>query len=1145
MVILNPLMSESKIQNFNHLKIHSQYSICEGAIKIDDLKDFSKENRLKAIGLCDTINLCGALEFAEKISKVGTQPIIGTQINFKFLETTGLLPLYALDAKGYKRIIELSSLSYLHNTELSEPHLEFNELLKHNDGVALFSGSITGLFGQLFQKGKFSEIKDLCSKLKKNYGDRFYIEIQRHGDENEVGFEKFNLSKSLELKIPIIATNETFYIKKEMHEAHDALICIKNKTYINEKNRARYTDQHYFKNDIEMSELFADIPEALENNYNFPYRCSFRPLSSKPILPNISSEKSGSADEILQNESFKGLEEKFINHFKVPKKNLLNNENFIRYQDRLNHELNIIIEMRYASYFLIVSDYIKWAKNNDIPVGPGRGSGAGSLVAWCLSITDVDPIKFNLIFERFLNPDRISMPDFDIDFCEEKRDQVFKYLTKKYEESVAHIITFGKLKARMVIRDVGRVLGLSYGFVDSISKMIPFDPSRPQNLTECIAGEPRLQKMINEDQRVKKLIEISLKLEGLNRNVATHAAGVVIADKKLKEIVPLYKDSSADLLLPSTQFDMYSAESAGLIKFDFLGLKTLTVINNTQNLIKKKNKNFHIEKISYDDQKVFELLSSGKTVGLFQIESSGMREALIQMKPNHIEDIIALVALYRPGPMSNIPTYNDCKHGRQEPDYLHPLLEEILKPTYGVIIYQEQVMQIAQKLSGFSAGQADILRRAMGKKKRAELEKQKQNFIAGAVNKGISKDVAAGIFLKIEPFAEYGFNKSHAAAYAIISYQTAFLKTYYPKEFIAASMTMDISNQNKLSEFYEELKRLNVEIIRPDINECFADFRTDGEKFYYGLGAIKAVGFEAISNIVEEREKNGKFKSISNFLDRVNPKDINKLQLEGLVKAGAFDKLNSNRQSLFNSIPNFIIKSKNIFENKFANQIDLFGENENQENEIILKIDDWKFEERLSKEFEALGFFISDHPINQYKEIFDDYNIVDYHKFNNNDDFIESNIAATLLKVQERKTAKGNSYAVLKLTDLTSVFEIFIFSDILNINRELLKEGESLILTLAKSISNEDNRFKRINVNKIASLKNILTKPINEITFNLKSLKELEQISKFLDTNGDTLINIKVNDENNHLCFSLKNRRNIDRKTVNLIRNKEISAIIS
>ncbi|MDC0866348.1 DNA polymerase III subunit alpha, partial [Candidatus Pelagibacter sp.] len=696
---------------------------------------------------------------------------------------------------------------------------------------------------------------------------------------------------------------------------------------------------------------------------------------------------------------------------------------------------------------------------NDIPVGPGRGSGAGSLVAWCLSITDVDPIKFNLIFERFLNPDRISMPDFDIDFCEDKRDLVFEYLTKKYKDSVAHIITFGKLKARMVIRDVGRVLGLPYGFVDSISKMIPFDPSRPQSLSECIAGEPRLQKLVNEDTRVKKLTDLSLKLEGLNRNVATHAAGVVIADKKLTEVVPLYKDVSANLLLPSTQFDMYSAENAGLVKFDFLGLKTLTVINNTQKLVRKIDKDFDMENITYEDQKVFDLLSSGNTVGLFQVESAGMREALIQMKPNHIEDIIALVALYRPGPMSNIPTYNDCKHGRQTPDYLHPLLEDILKPTYGVIIYQEQVMQIAQKLSGFTAGQADLLRRAMGKKKRAELEKQKQGFIAGALKNGIAKDIAAGIFLKIEPFAEYGFNKSHAAAYAIISYQTAFLKTYYPKEFIAASMTMDISNQNKLSEFYEELKRLNIKVIRPDINNCFADFRTVDDNFYYALGGIKAVGYEAISNVVEERIKNGKFQSINDFLNRVNPKDMNKLQLEGLVKAGAFDNLNKNRQSLFDSIPNFILKTKNIFDNKAANQIDLFSEEDVSENDIINDIEDWKFEERLSKEFEAVGFFISDHPLNQFTEIFDDYKIKDYSHFNSSDDIKDANIAATLLKVQERKTAKGNSYAVLKLTDLTSVFELFIFSDILELNRETLIEGNSLILTLVKSISSDENRF--------------------------------------------------------------------------------------
>ena len=580
--------------------------------------------------------------------------------------------------------------------------------------------------------------------------------------------------------------------------------------------------------------------------------------------------------------------------------------------------------MNYASYFLIVSDYIKWAKNNDIPVGPGRGSGAGSLVAWCLSITDVDPLKFDLIFERFLNPDRISMPDFDIDFCEEKRDLVFEYLKKKYPDSVAHIITFGKLKARMVIRDVGRVMGLPYGFVDSICKMIPFDPSRPMNLNQCINSEPKLQKLIKEDKRVERLINLSLKLEGLNRNFATHAAGVVIADKKLSETVPLYKDPSSDLLLPSTQFDMYSAENAGLIKFDFLGLKTLTVINKTQNLVKNKLKDFDIKNIKYNDQKVYDLLSTGKTVGLFQLESSGMREALTQMKPNQLEDIIALVALYRPGPMSNISIYNDCKHGKREPDYLHPKLEKILKPTYGVIIYQEQVMQIAQILSGFSPGEADLLRRAMGKKKRAELERQKTRFVEGAFKNGISKDIAAGIFLKIEPFAEYGFNKSHAAAYAIIAYQTAYLKTYYPEEFFAASMSMELSNQKKLSEFCEEIKRLKINIIRPDINTCFADFCSKNNNFYYALGAIKNVGYESISNIIKERNKNGKFKSVLDFLNRVNPKDINKLQLEGLTKAGAFDSIINNRRSFYDSIPNLIQKSKNIFENKSQNQIELF-----------------------------------------------------------------------------------------------------------------------------------------------------------------------------------------------------------------------------
>ena len=923
-----------------------------------------------------------------------------------------------------------------------------------------------------------------------------------------------------------------------MSEAHDALMCIGQKTYVNDTNRFKLTDQHYFKSSDEMLDLFKDIPEALENNFNLPYRCDFRPLPSKPILPNISSNVKD-ANQILLNESISGLENKFHEVFNIDKKNISNNKKFKEYKIRLDHEIKIISEMNYSGYFLIVSDYIKWAKNNNIPVGPGRGSGAGSLVAWCLSITDIDPIKFNLIFERFLNPDRISMPDFDIDFCEEKRDQVFKYLTTKYKDSVAHIITFGKLKARMVIRDVGRVLSLPYGFIDSICKMIPFDPSRPLKLQECINIEPRLQKLIKEDKRVDRLVELSLKLEGLNRNVATHAAGVVIADKKLTETVPLYKDVSANLLLPSTQFDMYSAENAGLVKFDFLGLKTLTVIDKTQKLINKKNSKFNIEKISYEDQKVFDLLSSGKTVGLFQLESSGMKEALINMKPNMLEDIIALVALYRPGPMSNIPIYNDCKHGKREPDYLHPKLEKILKPTYGVIIYQEQVMQIAQTLSGFTAGEADLLRRAMGKKKRAELEKQKQRFIEGAYKNGINKETSAGIFLKIEPFAEYGFNKSHAAAYAVIAYQTAYLKTYYPHEFFAASMSMELSNQKKLSEFYEELKRLNINIIRPDINKCFADFTSNGKDFLYALGSIKNVGYEAILNVVKEREKNGEFKNLNDFILRVNPKDINKLQLEGLVKAGTFDNLNNNRQSLFNSIPNMILKSKNNFENNLTNQIDLFEEESETQDNFIVKINDWENDIRLSKEFETLGFFISDHPLNQYKTIFSNYNINTYENFENENNIVSSNIACTLLKIQEKKTQKGNSYAIVKFSDLSSVFELFIFSDIFEMNREVLIEGNSLMITLMKNYSDNNKTQKKINVKKIVSLKEILNKPIDELKIQLNNISELDKIKSLSKAEGKTKITINIADDKQTYTFILNENRKIDRNLIKSLKIEE------
>ncbi len=1138
-------MQKSNFKEFSHFKIHTQYSICEGAIKIDELKDFCKKNKIRSVGISDTSNLCGVLEFSENIAKSGTQPIIGTQINFKYKDITGLLPLIALNENGYKNLVELSSKSYLENNNLIEPYCDLEKLIEKKNGIIVLSGSINGLIGKLFNHDRLKEIEEIYNILSLNFKDYFYIEIQRHDDENEKIFENFNLKLSKNIKIPLIASNEVYYLDKNMHEAHDALICIGSKTYLNDKNRKKFSNQHYFKTNDEMAKIFSDIPEALENNYNLPFRCNFRPIPSKPVLPNIGIEKGINANVFLKKESEEGLINKFINIFNIEKKELETDDLYKKYKTRLSHELKIIHEMNYSSYFLIVSDYIKWAKKNKIPVGPGRGSGAGSLVAWCISITDLDPIKFDLIFERFLNPDRISMPDFDIDFCEEKRDLVFEYLNKKYKDSVAHIATFGKLKARMVVRDVGRVLGIPYGFVDSICKMIPFDPSRPMSLSECINIEPRLQKLIKEDKRVKKLIDLSLKLEGLNRNFATHAAGVVIADKKLTESVPLYKDSSANLLLPSTQFDMYSAENAGLIKFDFLGLKTLTTINKTQDLVNETNKNFKIENIDYEDQKVFEFLATGKTIGLFQLESSGMREAIIKMQPNRLEDIIALVALYRPGPMSNIPIYNDCKHGKKEPDYLHPKLEKILKPTYGVIIYQEQVMQIAQTLSGFTAGEADILRRAMGKKKRAELEKQKQSFIDGAEKNGISRDIAAGIFLKIEPFAEYGFNKSHAAAYAIIAYQTAYLKTYYPHEFFAASMSMELSNQKKLSEFYEELRRLKINIVRPNINQCYENFYSDGKNFYYALGALKNVGYEAISNVIKERKKNGIFKNLNDFILRVNPKDINKLQLEGLVKAGSFDEINNNRRSLYESIPNIITKSKSNFENKLLNQIDLFENDKNQENtDYLEKVDDWIIEERLSKEFETLGFFISDHPLNQFKEIYNLYKIIDYQLFINDNKLEKVNVAATVIKIQEKKSQSGTSYAIVKFSDLSTVFELFIFSDVLENNRKNLVVGNSIMITLLKNLENDENRFKKINVLKITSLKDVLNKPINSVKLYSFDINKIKDVKKIISKEGNTNVELIVKNGDKKLIFNLREKRLIDKKLLNTLKNQGISAII-
>ncbi len=1126
-------------KNYNHLKVHTQYSICEGAIKIDELAEYCKNNKIKAIGLADSYNLCGALEFSEKLSKVGTQPIIGTQINLNTLNETGKITLYATSEKGYKNLTKISSLSYLKNKSLPEPACELEDLLNNNEDIILLTGSLTNFFGKLFFKNKLKEIENLLNNLKSSFPNRIYIEIQRHDETNERNFENYLLNLSKKLQLPLIASQEVFYLHEDMYEAHDALVCIGEKSFIDEKNRLKYNNQHYLKSQKDVNNLFLDIPEALENNYNFNLRFNFKPKKSKPILPSIADKKSNSPEEALSISAKKGLIYRIENFILKKNKDKSKEELLKIYEDRLFHEINIINSMDYASYFLIVSDYIKWAKKNFIPVGPGRGSGAGSLVAYCLDITDLDPIEFDLIFERFLNPDRISMPDFDIDFCEEKRDQVFEYLKSKYKNGVAHIITFGKLKARMVLRDVGRVLGLSYGHVDRICKMVPFDPSRPLTLQESIDREPRFKEEVKNNPKVKKMLELSLKLEGLNRNMATHAAGVVIAGDKLAEQFPLYMDHSSNLTLPSTQYDMYSSENAGLVKFDLLGLKTLTVIDNTIKRLKSKNIDLDISKINHNDEKVFSLLSTGETTGLFQLESAGMREAIKQMKPNKFDDIIALVALYRPGPMSNIPVYNDCKNGIKKPDYIHPTLKEILTPTYGIIIYQEQVMQIAQTLAGFTAGEADILRRAMGKKKKSELDKQKERFINGALKKGIAKDVANFVFTKIEPFAQYGFNKSHAAAYALIAYQTAFLKTYYKADFIAATMSTELTNSSKLREFVEELKKLKIEIIKPSINKCFADFRAIDGKIFYGLGAIKNVGFEAISNIINEREKNGAFKSFDDFICRVSTKDINKLQLEGLVKAGVFDEFDKDRNKILVSIPKIIQVVKKINDDKESRQSNLFGNDENdQETFEFSKSSPWTQKELLSEEFKSIGFYLTNHPLNEFEDIFNQLNIISYSHFFENENN-EGLVAGTLMSIQEKKSSKGTPYAIVKFSDKKCEFELFFFAEVLVSNRDKLKESESFVLTLQKDRINSETLKKRINVKKILSLDDVINKPYAKVTIELNSNYNLDEIKELLSNKGETKVNLIIKSEKKQAFYSLQENRKFDLNHLKALKAKK------
>ena len=1132
-----------------NLKIHSQFSICEGAVKINQLSEFCRKNRVSAVGICDNENLSGALEFSNELSKVGIQPIIGTNIFLKEIVDNeifyGKISLFAKNNIGYKNLLKLSSESYLNlKNDDVKPNISFDLLKKYSDGIIVLIGGSRSFFSDLFVKNKDYFCTKKIYELKKIFFQNIYIEIQRHNEFHEVQLERKLIKIASELKIPLIGTNEVFYLSKNEHAAHDAYICVGEKCYVNEKNRLKYSEKHYFMQSQELTELFKDLPDALENNRNFKYRFSYYPKKNKPLLPHFFDDDKD-VNEVLKKKAQQGLTER-LDKFVYPRLDNKTDKEDIKklYETRLDYEVSVISNMKFSGYFLIVSDYINWAKSNNIPVGPGRGSGAGSLVAWCLSITDLDPIRFGLIFERFLNPDRVSMPDFDIDFCQEGRDEVIKYVKEKYPNKVAQIITFGKLQARMALRDIGRVLGLPYGRVDQLCKMIPFDPSRPLSLAESIAIEPRLQKEEKNDPVIKKLIDYSLQLEGLYRNVATHAAGVVIGDRNLHELVPLYKDLSSTLPIPVTQFDMKSSEEIGLVKFDFLGLKTLTVIKKTIQFIHKDDPSFDISKIDLSDQKTFNLLSSGETMGIFQLESSGMREVLKQLKPNKFEDIIALVALYRPGPMQNIPTYIARKHGKEQPDYLHEKLKNILKETYGVIIYQEQVMQIAQALSDFSASKADILRKAMGKKKSAEMERQKKDFIDGAIKNKISKEQAVYIFQLVEKFAQYGFNKSHAAAYALIAFQTAYLKTHFPIYFFCASMNTELSNTDKLNLFYEELKRLKIDIRPPNINYSYAEFLPRGKTIYYALSAIKAVGYEAISNIVKERENNGVFNSISNFLSRTESKNLNKLQLEGLIKSGSLDILDQNRKKLYDNVPNYIKQSKSSDQTNSENQNLLFSSELQENNNIKMHdsiVTDWDQNDKIKKEFESIGFFVGEHPLKSNLEILKQFKVLSYIDLKITNKSNEGMIAGTLISIQEKKTAKGSPYGIIKFVDLSSMFELFIFSEKLVENRKNLLVGNSFLIKVKKE-KNKDG-IERVNLDNIFLIDDLKNKNIENITFKINNISSLSLIKDRLKQKGSSKVSIIFEDKSSVIySFTLNSSLKVLQKDIEFLENNQIKS---
>ena len=1066
-----------KAVGFVHLHVHSAYSLREGALTIETLAKLAQADAMPALAITDTNNLFGALEFSEKLAKSGVQPIIGAQTTVDFADAAPAfwrgverdnarapIVLLAQNETGYGHLMRLVSALWLDPKDGDDAHLPF-AALRESEGLVALTGGPAGAIDRALRAGLGDLAEGRLKRLIEVFGSRLYVEIQRHGLEAGRAIEPELISLADRLGLPLVATNEPYFAHTSDYAAHDALLCVAEGAVLSTPERRRLSPEHRFKTRPEMTELFADLPEATEASVEIAVRCAYRPLTRKPILPRFSVVRGADLDEEeeLRRQASDGLSARLAAH------GLASGRTEEDYARRLAFELDVIVNMKFAGYFLIVADFIQWAKAQGIPVGPGRGSGAGSVVAWSLTITDLDPLRFGLLFERFLNPERVSMPDFDIDFCQERRDEVIGYVRERYgADRVAQIITFGSFLARGVLRNVGRVLEMPLGQVDKLAKLVPQNPAHPVTLKQAVADEARLQEAAKADEKVARMLAIAERLEGLYSNASTHAAGVVIGDRPLIELTPLYRDPKS--AMPATQFNMKWVEQAGLVKFDFLGLKTLTVLKRAVDLVARRGIAIDLNKIPLDDAKTYAMLGRGEAVGVFQVESGGMRKALVDMRADRFEDLIALVALYRPGPMANIPAYCARKLGEEKVEYAHPLLEPILKETFGVITYQEQVQQIAKDLAGYSLAQADILRRAMGKKIKKEMDAQRERFVSGAVERGIAKATADAIFDACAKFAEYGFNKSHSAPYAFITYQTAWFKANHPAEFLAASMTLDKSNTDKLAEFRTEAQRLGIKVMAPSINESLVDFdvRTEGgaPTVHYALSAIKGVGEAQAEALVSARGARA-FVSLGEVAARLDPRAVNKKALESLAAAGAFDCLEPNRAAAFAAIePVLAIANREVMQ-KAAGQNALFGETETEP--VRARAAPWPESERLRREFDAVGFFLSGHPLEVYEAALKRLRATRWAEFARavRNGASTARLGASVLDRYERRTRNGGKIGVVQLSDPSGTYEAILFQEGLSQFRDLLEKGADVLVTLQAAVEGEDVRARIVNVERL------------------------------------------------------------------------------